>query len=168
MGQLKRHRRESKFVEASLLEFARTGQFGPLRCGTSREELLAALGAPPLWGTEQDREIASIWRYGNVEFYFDEDRVWMIFSDHEDLSDGGETLRVNRWIVRRGLPRLDFETQLTKEAIEFNVVAPSYDPHQRLVRTSVGAVFGFIDYLEDEFDELGMFGWWASSKSVRY
>ena len=161
-------------VKASMLEFARTGQLGPLRCGMSRDELLAAVGPPSDWMLDTvDRiksrmETSGIWWYGDVEFHFDEDRVWMIFSDHSPLTDGGKTLLIDPWIIRAELPRLKFEAELTLRGIEFKTVTYPYAPDEVRVVTSHGAEFLFIEFLEDAHSPpAGLNGWSIVSPHLR-
>lgn len=148
-------------IPVSLCEFARTGLFGPLRLGMSRDEIQYSLGYPELWGTEVHRDSATIWRYSDIEFYFTDHELRMIFTDHDSLSNGGETLAIDPWIIRAGLSREQFDSALRAERIEFSITRPTYDPRQRLVTTMSGVQFSFVEERDPDWEdeELGLFSW---------
>ena len=144
-----------------MLKLARTGNFGSLRCGMTREKLQELLGAPPIWGTQQIEDRADIWRYGNIEYHFDNLAVSFIFSNHENLTNGGSTLKIDPWIVRRNLPRSEFEFMLAKQSIQFTVARPQHDDSQCHVTTDSGIVFSFVDEPDEDWDESGLV-WWTT------
>ena len=148
-----------------MLELVRSGKFGPLRHGMTREELRQLLGAPPLWGTQKTEDHAVFWRYGDIEYYFDERAVSFLFSDHENLTGGGSTLEIDPWIVRLGLPRIEFERSLALHSVNFTVARWQYDASQQHVTTDSGVVFSFVDEPEDELDQAGLV-WWSTRKST--
>lgn len=85
-------------IHVSMLKFVRTRDLGPLRVGMTRGELREVLGTPELWGTQQTVDRADIWRYGDIEYHFDNSTVSFIFSDQENLTDGGSTLKIDPWM----------------------------------------------------------------------
>ena len=125
-------------IKASMLDFARTGCLGPIHCGLTREDLRGLLGDPPSWGLAGSRSRATIWRYGDVEFHFHDNahNIWLIFSDHDHLADGGETLVLDPWVIQKGLPRAEFETELAQIGIGFSLERPRHDPSQRIIVTT--------------------------------
>ncbi|MCB8942224.1 MAG: hypothetical protein H6658_00480 [Ardenticatenaceae bacterium] len=52
-------------AEINLLEFFKTGQFGPVKIGTTRSEVKALLGMP------DNQTSPNLWEYGGVELHFD-------------------------------------------------------------------------------------------------
>ncbi len=148
-------------VSVSLCEFVRSGQFGPFMLGMARYEVQKLIGNPEDWGTESHCESATIWRYADIEFYFTDDKLRMIFTDHDDLTDGGSTISIDPWVVRRGLRLVEFESALRFEDIPFTVTRPTFDPCQRLLTTQTGVQFAFIEERDADFDdhELGLFSW---------
>ncbi len=146
-----------------MFELARTGDFGPLRAGVTRKELRELLGDPPLWGTQQTVDRADIWRYGDIECHFGNSAVSFIFSDHENLTDGGSTLKIDPWVIRRGLPRTELEILLEKQGVCFTVARFQYDVAQCHITTDSGVVFSFVDKPENEWDESGLV-WWSTRK----
>lgn len=147
-------------IKASMLDFARTGFLGPIRCGLPREDLRSLLGDPPKWGLGISWTLANIWRYGDVEFHFhDTQNIRVIFSDHDHLAHGGETLVLDPWVVQKGLPRTEFEIELAQIGIDFSVKRPSYDPSQRIIVTTAQVNFIFIEEDESGGTARGLAAW---------
>ena len=146
-------------IKVSMLEFIKTGEFGPLCLGATRDEVKALLGDPPVWVAEESRDSSRIWRFGDVEFYFADDTLVMIFTDHDDRSKGTDALVIDPWIVREGLMRKQFEKELTREGVAFASAQWNIDPSQFHVKIDSGVQFSFVDEPEDECDELGLVAW---------
>jgi len=148
-------------ISVSLRDFAATGEFGPIRLGTTRDEIRRQFGTPELWGSEERMEAARIWRYSEIEFYFADHILYMIFTDHDALTNGGDKCRIDPWIIRRGLPRDRLEAALNADDVPFVVSQPAYDTRQRLVRTAAKVEFGFLEEQDHELgdEQLGLFSW---------
>lgn len=90
-------------ITVSMLEFLRTGQFGPVRLGSSRNELRGYLGEPETWGRpylpRSSAAQAGIWKYGDIEFHFREDTLWLIFADHIRTLKGGKAIDLDPWVL---------------------------------------------------------------------
>jgi len=103
-----------------LLAFFRSGRFDCLRIGQDRETILHDFPDPDDWSARSPMERASIWRYGNVELHFADDRLCMIFCDYVDTLDGGPSLAIDPWLLARpGLTLLDVVSALNREHIDF-------------------------------------------------
>jgi hypothetical protein len=62
----------------NLVDFLRTAQLGPLRCGLKRAEVLALLGSEMYWdGMPEGRDQAYCWKYGALEVRFEHDAMAM-------------------------------------------------------------------------------------------
>ncbi len=90
-----------------MLDFIQSADFGGIKLGMTRHQIQHLLGDPPNWSVTRRRkrlEIATIWRYGSIEFYFADhtDLLDMIFSDHFPL-EGSPTLTLDPWILRESL-----------------------------------------------------------------
>ncbi len=61
------------------------------------------------------------WQYGKIELHFDKDELIMIFSDYIHELDGGESIKLNKWILSNpGFLTLRFVIeQLNLEKIDF-------------------------------------------------
>jgi hypothetical protein len=110
-------------VSVELLHFLKTGEFGPVRLGMSDAEVTAALGQPDCRTRAVNREKApSIWLYDPFELYFDSEtgsRLEAIFTDHIEEIAECTRLRVDVWILRRGLALEQAEFRLEQEGIDF-------------------------------------------------
>lgn len=148
-------------IAVSLCEFTRTGRFGELSLGMSRGKVRQVLGEPEHWGSEASRDDAAIWLYSEIEFYFAGHKLYMIFTDHDSLANGGETLAIDPWVIRPRLARQDLELALRNERIEFSVSRPSFDPRQCHVVTTSGVQFSFLEERDPDWEdeELGLFAW---------
>jgi hypothetical protein len=146
-------------IKVSMLEFIRTGEFGSLRLGSTRGEVKALLGDPPDWVADDPKASSRIWRFGDIEFYFSDDTLVMIFTDHDNRSTGTDALVIDPWILREGLMRKEFEEGLTREGIAFASTQWDIDPSQFHVKMDSGVQFSFVDEPEDEFDEPGLVSW---------
>ena len=103
----------------SLLTFIRTGRLGEVGLGAPREEVEAAFGSPPSWDAQSQPESAQIWKYGAMEIYFDEHRVWMIFTDdlRSDLNMGD--IAFDASCIDGKMSASDVEEWLVTNAFEF-------------------------------------------------
>lgn len=148
-------------ISVSLRDFAATGMFGPIQLGMTRTEIEQLLGTPELWGTEKHCGVATIWRYSEIEFYFEKNKLFMVFTDHDTLANGGNACAIDPWIIRPGLPGDELETALRGERIEFTVSRPNHDLRQRLILTAGSVEFSFVDHTDPEWphERIGLFSW---------
>lgn len=85
-------------VPISLKEFILSGQFDCLKIGVEREWVAHNFPEPDdIMGDNYDT--AAIWRYGNIELHFMDDRLWLIYSDYIDTLDGGSKLTLDKWVL---------------------------------------------------------------------
>ena len=116
-------------IHVNMLEFLRTGDFGGIRLGMTRQEVREILGEPPNWSITRKRkrsEMAAVWKYGSIEIYFEDasGKVHMIFSDDFPLM-GSETLQLDSWILREGLLLEDARLELDKGNLKYQVAEES-------------------------------------------
>src|SRR4051812_13318113 len=101
-------------VLVSLREFAASGTFGPAVPGCTPSELESVFGLPEATGGQSRRyRRPSIWKYGDVEFFFGRSGgLRMIhldtFHGPEGAPAGWGGLQLESWCVRKGLPLNDF------------------------------------------------------------
>ncbi|MBC8141930.1 MAG: hypothetical protein H7Y38_10870 [Armatimonadetes bacterium] len=111
-------------IFVSLLNFVRTGGFGKVQFGIRRAELFALLGEPDGTAKANRRDShPTIFLYGGWEFYVhaDADALYGIRCDTGEHLRGGDTLVVDPWRLRFGLPIADAESALLAEGIAFEV-----------------------------------------------
>jgi hypothetical protein len=90
----------SASYNCSLLDFARTGELGPIALGATRSHVQGLLGDPTDWVNDTPMRRWPIWKYGDAEVYFGDDVVVLIHFDTFDIPTGCESLRVDRWIIQ--------------------------------------------------------------------
>ena len=88
----------------------------------SREEVINTFPLPEYFEDEEVRKSDKIWVYGNIELYFEDDRLEMIFTDYVGEIDGGPQLDIDKWIFEDGcIPNIDEVVNLfLDERIEFS------------------------------------------------
>jgi len=92
-----------KSIEIDILEFFKSGKFDYIKLGQTKEWILNNFPDPDTrfdsdWVKERD---VDIWTYGNIEFHFSGENLYLIFSDNFSFMDkltGGNSLKLNRWI----------------------------------------------------------------------
>lgn len=154
----------------SIEEFARTGRFGPIQLGVTRDTLRSIIGYPDCWsGSDANSlETASIWKFGDIEFYFDVcDRLYMVYADNFDVPSGGNAFSIEPWVVRMCCDVDVFKDALRSGQITFSVeTLPSYLPGQIEIKTIGDVVFRFQIEAKDEFDRLGLLAFWVRKDIV--
>lgn len=135
-------------LSISLIDFCRTGHFGPITLGMTKLEVEQVFGKPPAWGgtfpwwpEELTRKataftlpytVYSIWTYDAMEFHFGmQDRLYIIWCDHfDELVLHGQAFDLQRWIFgpASSVPKNVCIAALKAEGI----------PYQDKVRSHVG------------------------------
>jgi hypothetical protein len=119
------------------------GAFGPFSLGESRESIGEQLGQPTDTALLDRKSSKCIWRYGKIEFYFDNDILTMIHCDSDDLFDGGETLLITSKKFRSGMSPLEAKAILDGRGIRYTDNLVSGSP-ECVIQTPVGLKFGFV------------------------
>ncbi|UOP04945.1 hypothetical protein [Conchiformibius kuhniae] len=94
-----------KPLQIDMREFFLTGKFDCLALGQTQEWILANFPDPDWHGESAFAYRKNdIWRYGDLEFYFADGCLNMIYSDRlqnqTDGLDGGTALDLDAWILR--------------------------------------------------------------------
>jgi hypothetical protein len=148
----------------SLLDFAKTGQFGPITIGSTRTEVRTAFGDPTDYTARQPMELADVWRYGDLEIHFTDELVSLLYSDGFDIPEGGPTLKIDPWIIRRRLPLNDWERAAPSAGLEFDSAEDQINPRCIIVTTTAGVFFHFG--IEEDPEGLYVFGISGKSRST--
>lgn len=111
-------------IEISLLEWLRTGRFGPVHLGMSRAEVEGVLGPPEMMGgrTSRRKRRPTIWKYGDVEMYFGgelEDPLHTVFLEGLSVPSEGQRLVIDPWRLRGGMGLEEAIQQLEAEGLRF-------------------------------------------------
>lgn len=164
--------RNALAIEVELVTFLRTGDFGGIRLGMSRQEILDLIGTPPDWMVTRRRkrfEVSGIWKYGSIEFHLEDygGPLWMIFTDHFPL-EGSETLNiVDPWLLRGGLDLAHAITLLTSANLRYQLTTDAQTGETRLTFES-GVVVSFTPvelHPRQKNRSLQLTGFWLSTSS---
>lgn len=115
--------------DVTFLDWLRLGALGPVRLGLSRAEVLAALGEPEDWSvTSRRRRKPAILKWGDLEFHFAEDDLFLIYTDAFDRGgplSGGRAFRVRdaARFTRATTPE-DLQNRLHAAGVPFTVSSP--------------------------------------------
>jgi len=142
----KRHPDDPHSLTLSLLDFFRTGKLGPIHLGMARAAVLDILGRPDNWSVAvNDDGQPAIFMYGDVEFYFDgSDTLTCLRADNFDVLSGGDGLRLDSWLPRRGMALHQVEEQLTLQGIGYQRTRrPSDPPDMMIIQLTSGVELGF-------------------------
>ena len=118
---------------ATLQMFFASGLLGPVGLGADRSFVETSFGAPDDFDAESPGPLcAQIWKYGDVEFHFDGDRVWLIHIDQFSGSDarptGNAGLDLDPWLTADRLPLDAFVDALKQSGLPHTIlVQPRLD-----------------------------------------
>ena len=130
-------------MKVSLQEFIRTGKFGPIELGMGRAQVETILGAPDAWTAQENKADASIWKYGDVEFYFQNHALWMIFMDDFTVPNGGSKIGLEPWIIGGQLTLSRAEKEPKLAAIAYQKTDFSYKENGVRLIAKSGATLAF-------------------------
>lgn len=88
-------------IEIDFLDFFKTGKFDCLKLGQSKEWILNNFPNPDSsFDLESQKNGFDIWTYNDIELHFENDILFLIYSDHwhEWKLEGGENLNLDKWI----------------------------------------------------------------------
>ena len=125
-----------------LKTFFLEGKFDYVRPGRSKEWLLHNFPDP-----DHMPEVVRdpIWLFGNIEFHFHQDELWMVFSDYLDDLQGGPSLELDRWFLEPGTTKTLVEVQaiLNEAGADYQKVThPSVDLITLKLTSGVELTFG--------------------------
>lgn len=137
--------------DVSLKEFIRTGEFGPVRLGMTREAVVAALGPPASRGPASRTGLPpGIDQYGDIEFHFDEHdgTLWLIHL--EELARirvprGGDGFELDPWIIQADLTAEALEAALAGLGVRYAIGPDRWHPGCRELKTESNVKFLFVD-----------------------
>ncbi len=84
-------------IEIDFYKFLKDGTFDYIKIGQSKEWIINNFPDPDGYSSVAYKY--NIWTYGNLEFHFDgSERLYLIYSDYLRTLDGGNNLKLNKWI----------------------------------------------------------------------
>lgn len=134
-------------IHIDFLEFIKTGRFDCIKLGQKKDYILNNFKNPDsVWNDTSEN---SIWLYGNIEFHFAENELYMIFSDHfnHEKLNAGEHISIDRWIFER--PR-----RLSLKNVIQELNTHSIDFHKNTTKLNIELKLnsGVILYFENHKD----------------
>lgn len=140
-----------KPIFVSMLEFLRTGNFGPIKLGMPHSQLFLLLGFPSKYS---NASLSFSWVYGNIEFHFHESGfLWLIHSDYfRPVPNAGTNVEIDNWILCFGTPLTNVERELTKQGIKFHQTE-QLEYIRSAYYLTVGAEIGLIFNKEPDENE---------------
>jgi hypothetical protein len=131
-------------MKASLEDFARTGVFGSIELDMTRSQVEQLLGLPDDWEYEAPTyQSATIWKYGDIEFYFQADRLYMIFTDDFKIPKGGTKIQLDAWIVDGNLTCSEAKKSLSASNIPYVEGDAPHNENGKHLITGAGVTFAF-------------------------
>lgn len=146
-------------IKASLKEFFHKGMIGPIELGISQEKLQAFLGAADHVGGISRRNISpTIFKYGDIEFHFEDDFLSLIFMDDFDVPSGGRVIELDPWIVKGGLAPSEMEQRLDLIHITHERITNSWSKEGYVnIIVGVGVVMSFVETVQEYGPRQGLY-----------
>jgi len=146
-------------IEIDLFTFLKNGKFDYIKLGQTKEWIINNFPDPD--DTYKDNYNSPIWFYGNIEFHFNDDnKLFLIYTDHIDNLNGGQNLILDKWIFNRPkeLTIENVTRQLTKEQIsyklEYGTLSNGYTSAEiECLDSGVRLGFAFPESDEEEYEE---------------
>lgn len=154
-------------VAILLLDWLRTGLFGPLRFGQTRAETALLLGPPDdVGGISRKYPRPTIWKYGDFELYFwlGDDGLSAVLTDTFTIPHGGPRIQIAPWHLRNGIAQRASEEALTSADIAYRTAVPAH-----LVGTTqiITASRVWLNFEAPSMDIRGVGGLCAMGQSAR-
>ncbi len=131
-------------MRASLKEFLRDGRFGSIELGAGRAAIEQLLGLPEAWEAKaHNYQQANIWKFGDIEFYFQNDALWMIFMDDFKVPTGGNKIDLDAWAISAHLTCSQAEAHLSSAAIPYQKGNFPYTDNGVRLITGAGTLLAF-------------------------
>ncbi len=133
-------------MDIDILNFVKTGEFGFLKLGESKDEIINQGFPPEDWLNGESKESSKIWRYGNIELHFENGNdLSGIFTDYVSDIDCGENISIsNWWILPNGKKKPNL-LSTTKElnCLSLNYTKKTFDAGYVELKLSNGVYFSF-------------------------
>ncbi|WP_144055094.1 hypothetical protein [Rhodopirellula baltica] len=99
-----------------------------------------------------------VWRYGAIEFHFDDDLLTLIHCDADDLFDGGKALIVDPWKLRRKMPLRELTAILDAKKLHYTGCDDHYAA-ECMIKFDTGCSLGFVLDPNAGLGPLGLSSW---------
>ncbi len=94
----KKNMNQHKPIKISIKDFFLKGDFKGIEIGKNKKWILKHFDKPDVKYDAGNN--LSIWSYGNIEFHFNKDELYLIFCDHLDMLKNTKTIKLRKWILK--------------------------------------------------------------------
>ncbi len=133
-------------IEIDFIAFLKEGKFDFIKFGKTKEWIYHNFpNADDIKSINDVVYKNNIWLFGNIEFHFNKDQLFLIYSDNFHQFNGGHSLILKNWILHK--PKLNLEDIihfLNKNHIDFYKKTRDYGNHDIEIRLNSGIEFLFI------------------------
>lgn len=137
-------------MEAKLKEFVENGNLGFLNLGMRKLEIKQKLGKPEDWEIgKNDYQKSNIWKYGDIELHFKEDKLEMIFIDNFDNLTGGKKIKLDCWIINGKLTYQKAHEHFLSSSIPFSTQLDFYNENGISLVSSCNTILAFSGDTEE-------------------
>lgn len=127
--------------------FLQSSRFFGIEEYSTQSDLLDIFGEPnAIMGKEAKNAV--ILRFGNIEFHFTENTLFMIFSDTFDTPTLVENMAEE---ITHGMKRENFEEVLNKNGVSYKIKDREFDKRYKVIETEGKVEFYFLVEEPDEF-----------------
>lgn len=108
-------------IEINLLDFIKTGKFDYVTIGHTKEWITANFPEPDFKTKSKNK--SSCWGYGKIEFWFVDERLNMIFTDHLEYLDAGSEIELDKSIFSdQNVNKLNLlQSKLNESCIDYQI-----------------------------------------------
>ena len=144
-------------VSVSMQDFLRTGEFGPVCLGISRRQVRGHLGEPEDWGpAPRAKHNAGIWKYGDIEFHFSGDALWLIFANPVEKLHGGRAIDLDPWVLDGDASVNQVLEGLAAADIAYERIPWAHEDATGRFRVGAGVELLFLDETQHMFCDEGV------------
>ena len=145
-------------MSVSIIESLNTGSIGRLSLGVMRHRVGSILGEPSDTAVLDPASIQTIWKYGNVEFHFNQNLLTLIHADTDDLFYGGQSLVIESDGFSAGMAPDDPKQLLESSGVRYTTTVGANSPKMEIALES-GFRFGFVLDADAGIGETGLCSW---------
>jgi len=111
-------------IEINLKDFFIKGKFDYIQLGQSKEWIVNNFPDPDGYSSQIETPKiyeSNIWCYGNIEFHFHEELLFLIYSDDLYPLDGGDNLLLDKWFLGKAtsISLKEVQSLLNAEHIDY-------------------------------------------------
>ena len=128
-----------KQIEIDLLSIFKSGIFYNLKVGTTRDWMLKNFIEPDNVEDGETWIDSNFWRYGNIDFFLEDNKLIEICARSINPLIGGKTFRIDPWILKdsKELTVKNVVEELLSEKIDFTV---THTQKKTMCQTSIGLI----------------------------